>query len=157
MTSEQPFFSAFEIHWGLFIAPIVVIFLIAKKVPAAAALMIGTLLGALTAVIFQPEVVRSVAGMTNEVGYGMAAFKATIQSMALDSSVTTSNGMANDLLESSGMAGHAQYGLVDSLRHGVRGSYASNWYARENHSGYPERCSIYVWTGFSNRWHMFGF
>ena len=98
-------FSAFEIHWGLFIAPIVVIFLIAKKVPAAAALMIGTLLGALTAVIFQPEVVRSVAGMTNEVGYGMAAFKATIQSMALDSSVTTSNGMANDLLESSGMAG----------------------------------------------------
>jgi len=98
-------FSAFDIHWGLFFAPVIVIFLIAKKVPAAAALMIGTLLGAFTAIVFQPDVVRSVAGMTNGEGYGMAAFKATIQSMALDSSITTNNSMANDLLSSSGMAG----------------------------------------------------
>ena len=98
-------FAAFDIHWGLFIAPVVVIFLIAKKVPAAAALMIGTLLGALTAIIWQPDIIRSVAGMTENDGYGMAAFKASMQAMALDSSVTTSNAMANDLLESGGMAG----------------------------------------------------
>ena len=98
-------FAAFDIHWGLFIAPVVVIYLIAKKVPAAAALMIGTLLGALTAIIWQPDVIRSVAGMTENDGYGMAAFKASIQAMALDSSVSTSNAMANDLLESGGMAG----------------------------------------------------
>ena len=98
-------FAAFDIHWGLFIAPVVVIYLIAKKVPAAAALMIGTLLGALTAIIWQPDVIRSVAGLTENDGYGMAAFKASIQAMALDSSVATSNAMANDLLESGGMAG----------------------------------------------------
>jgi NhaC family Na+:H+ antiporter len=98
-------FAAFDIHWGLFIAPVVVIYLIAKKVPAAAALMIGTLLGAITAIIWQPDVIRSVAGMTENDGYGMAAFKASIQAMALDSSVSTSNAMANDLLESGGMAG----------------------------------------------------
>ena len=34
-----------------------------------------------------------------------AAFKASIQSMALDGAISTSNAMANDLLTSSGMAG----------------------------------------------------
>ncbi|MGB2189608.1 MAG: Na+/H+ antiporter NhaC family protein, partial [Flavobacteriales bacterium] len=42
-------FAAFNIHVGLFIAPVVVIVLIARKVPAAAVLLLGTLLGALTA------------------------------------------------------------------------------------------------------------
>lgn len=98
-------FDAFNIHWGLFIAPVVVVVMIARKVPAAAALFIGTLLGALTAVIFQPEVIRAVAGLGTDAGYGLASFKASIQAMALDSSVATSNAMANDLLSASGMAG----------------------------------------------------
>ena len=99
-------FAAFNIHFGLFIAPVVVIVLIARKVPAAAALLIGTLLGALTAVIFQPDIIREVAGVESDAGgFGLAAFKASIQSMALDSAISTSNAMANDLLTSSGMAG----------------------------------------------------
>ncbi len=99
-------FAAFNIHIGLFIAPVVVIVLIARKVPAAAALLIGTLLGALTAVVFQPDIIREVAGVGNESGgFLLAAFKASIQSMALDSAISTSNAMANDLLTSSGMAG----------------------------------------------------
>ncbi|MAI23194.1 MAG: Na+/H+ antiporter NhaC [Crocinitomicaceae bacterium] len=99
-------FAAFNIHIGLFIAPVVVIVLIARKVPAAAALLIGTLLGALTAVVFQPNVIRDVAGLGGEAnGFALAAFKACIQSMALESAISTSNDMANDLLTSSGMAG----------------------------------------------------
>ncbi len=99
-------FAAFNIHIGLFIAPVVVIVLIARKVPAAAALLIGALLGALTAVVFQPNVIRDVAGYGGEAsGFALAAFKACIQSMALDSAISTSNDMANDLLTSSGMAG----------------------------------------------------
>jgi len=99
-------FAAFNIHVGLFIAPVVVIVLIARKVPAAAALLIGTLLGALTAVVFQPDIIREVAGVGSEAGgFALAAFKASIQSMALDSAISTSNAMANDLLTSSGMAG----------------------------------------------------
>jgi len=46
-----------------------------------------------------------VSGLGTEAGYGLAAFKASIQSMALDSSVTTANAMANELLSASGMAG----------------------------------------------------
>ncbi|MFZ8836954.1 MAG: Na+/H+ antiporter NhaC family protein, partial [Flavobacteriales bacterium] len=59
-------FTEFNIHAGLFLAPVAVIVLIAKKVPAVAALMIGTVLGAITAVVFQPEIVREVANMTIE-------------------------------------------------------------------------------------------
>ena len=99
-------FEAFNIHVGLFLSPVVIIFLIARKVPAVPALLIGTLLGAVTAVIFQPDVIREVAGISDEAGgYALAAFKACIQSMALDSAISTSNDMANALLSSSGMAG----------------------------------------------------
>ena len=49
--------AKFNIHLGLFIAPVVVLVLIAKKVPAAAALFLGVVLGAITAIVFQPEVV----------------------------------------------------------------------------------------------------
>ena len=98
--------EAFNIHMGLFIAPAVVIVLIAKRVPAAAALLIGTLLGALTAVVFQPNIIREVADLGGEdKGFAIAAFKACIQSMASNSAISTSNAMANDLLTSSGMAG----------------------------------------------------
>ena len=45
--------SKFNIHLGLFIAPVIVLIMIAKKVPASAALFIGVLLGGLSAIIFQ--------------------------------------------------------------------------------------------------------
>ena len=98
-------YEAFDIHLGLFIAPVAVIVLIAKKVPAAAALMIGTLLGGLTAILFQPEIIRSVSGVSGDASYALASFKALIQSMALDSAVQTQNELANELLNASGMAG----------------------------------------------------
>ncbi|MDA0913203.1 MAG: Na+/H+ antiporter NhaC [Bacteroidetes bacterium] len=98
-------FTEFNIHAGLFLAPVAVIVLIAKKVPAVAALMIGTVLGAITAIVFQPEIVREVANMTNEGSYALASFKAAIHSMALDSSIASSNEMANELLKAKGMSG----------------------------------------------------
>ncbi|MFB1019490.1 MAG: hypothetical protein QMC37_04540, partial [Flavobacteriales bacterium] len=54
--------SKFNIHLGLFIAPVIVLIMIAKKVPAAAALFIGVLLGGLSAIIFQPQAVQELAG-----------------------------------------------------------------------------------------------
>ena len=98
--------NSFNIHGGLFIAPLAVIALIIKKVPAAPALFIGCLLGALTAIIFQPETIRSVAGLAAEEGsYAFAAFRASIQSMALDTAIVTGNSMADELLTSGGMKG----------------------------------------------------
>ena len=47
--------GAFSIHPGLFVAPIVVLVMIARKVPAAPALFVGVLVGALTAVVFSQK------------------------------------------------------------------------------------------------------
>ncbi|WP_420601973.1 Na+/H+ antiporter NhaC family protein [Flagellimonas sp.] len=64
--------AKFNINGWLFIVPIVVIFLIIKKTPPLVALLIGTLLGGLFALIFQPEIVSSLGGgdkLTFESGY----------------------------------------------------------------------------------------
>ena len=47
--------------------------MIARKVPAAPALFVGVLLGALTAVVFQPEVIRQIAGA--DLGYGSGVLR----------------------------------------------------------------------------------
>lgn len=95
--------GAFHIHPGLFVAPLAVLVMIARKVPAAPALFIGVLLGALTAVVFQPEVVRAVAG--EDWGFAAAAYIASMQAMALEVTITTGHELADELLSSSGMAG----------------------------------------------------
>ena len=95
--------GAFSIHPGLFVAPIVVLVMIARKVPAAPALFVGVLVGALTAVVFQPDVIRQVAG--RELGYAAASYVASMQAMALDVSVTTGHDLADELLSSGGMKG----------------------------------------------------
>lgn len=95
--------GAFSIHPGLFVAPVAVLVMIARKVPAAPALFVGVLLGALTAVVFQSDVVRQVAGPG--MGMGASAYIASMQAMALDVAVVTGHDLADELLSSSGMAG----------------------------------------------------
>jgi len=95
--------GAFSIHPGLFVAPVAVLVMIARKVPAAPALFVGVLLGALTAVVFQPEVIRQIAGA--DLGYGAASYVAFMQAMALDVAVVTGHDLADELLASSGMKG----------------------------------------------------
>jgi NhaC family Na+:H+ antiporter len=53
--------NTFTITPLLFIVPLLVILLIIKKVPAIPSLFIGTLLGALFAIIFQPQVVSQLS------------------------------------------------------------------------------------------------
>ena len=54
--------SKFNINYWLFIVPISVIFLISKKTPPLVALLSGTILGAIFALIFQPEIVLALSG-----------------------------------------------------------------------------------------------
>ncbi|MDA0569083.1 MAG: sodium:proton antiporter, partial [Bacteroidetes bacterium] len=95
--------SIFNIHPGLFVAPITVLVLIAKKMPAVPALFIGVLLGALTAVIFQPEAVQMLAG--EELSFGAAAYVASMKAMAVETSYTTNHVLADKLLSAGGMNG----------------------------------------------------
>ena len=95
--------SKFNISLGLFLVPVAVIALIVKKVPAAPALLIGALIGGITAIAFQPQIIESLA--TEGVGYGQAAYMAMIDAMTTDVAIVTGDAAADDLLSSGGMNG----------------------------------------------------
>ncbi|RMG19477.1 MAG: Na+/H+ antiporter NhaC [Bacteroidetes bacterium] len=95
--------SSFNINLLLFLVPVVVIWLIVKKMPAIPALFIGTLLGGLFAVIFQPETVKQLAGIQDN--YLRASYVAVTNAMANSTSLATDNEIVNNLLTAKGMEG----------------------------------------------------
>lgn len=87
----------------LFIVPVVVVLMIVKKTPPLIALLAGTLLGGVVALIFQPSLVASITGahsLNFENGY-----KGMLTAFTSDVSISTSNEALNDLFNSGGMAG----------------------------------------------------
>lgn len=108
--------AKFYISGWLFIVPAIVIILIVRKVPALPALLVGTLLGALFALIFQPDLVREISMSATYNGKlsdffirhtpdFSALFIGTMLSLFGDISIVTSHEMVNELLSSGGMAG----------------------------------------------------
>ena len=87
----------------LFLVPLVLFGIILLKVPPIPALLAGTLLGGIFGVIFQPEVIKTVAGITND--YTKAAYISVIQSMFGDISLTTTDPKITELMSTSGMRG----------------------------------------------------
>ncbi|MBU2946256.1 Na+/H+ antiporter NhaC [Zobellia uliginosa] len=94
---------AFNISPWLFLVPIIVVALIVKKTPPLAALLIGTLLGALFALIFQPDVVAHLTG-ANELTF-KSGYEGILTAITVETSVPTDNESLNDLFSASGMAG----------------------------------------------------
>lgn len=95
--------SSFYITPWLFLVPLAVILMIIKKVPALPALVVGTLLGGVFAIIFQPQLITQVSGIDNN--FFQASYIAVINAMGSDISITTSNEMINELLSTGGMFG----------------------------------------------------
>ncbi len=87
----------------LFLVPGVVIFMIVQKTKPLIALLVGSLLGSLFAIIFQPEIVAQVAG-ADSLSIS-SAYKGVIKAMTTDVAIVTENSDLNDLFTSSGMAG----------------------------------------------------
>lgn len=95
--------ATFNINGWLFLVPVAVIFLIIKKTPPLAALLIGTLLGAVFALFFQPDIVADITGakeLTFESGY-----KGVLQAITVETSIATDNTALNDLFAAKGMKG----------------------------------------------------
>jgi Na+:H+ antiporter, NhaC family len=95
--------ATFNISGWLFVVPILVIVLIVKKTSPLIALLFGTLLGAAAALIFQPEIVTSVAGadsLTFE-----SAYRGVMNAITVETSITTESEALNDLFSAGGMAG----------------------------------------------------
>ena len=71
--------AKFYISPVLFIVPAVVILLIIKKVPAIPALFVGVVIGAIAAIIFQPNTVKAVSGESEN--YVYASYKGATNAM----------------------------------------------------------------------------
>lgn len=100
--------DAFNISGWLFLVPAVVILMIVRRTKPLIALMIGTLLGALAAIIAQPSVVMNITGadqLTFE-----AAYKGVMTAMTVETAIETNNATLNDLFSSGGM-----YGMLGTI------------------------------------------
>ncbi|WP_299623367.1 Na+/H+ antiporter NhaC [uncultured Tenacibaculum sp.] len=95
--------KAFNVSPVLFIVPVLVVILIIKKTPPLIALLAGTLLGAIFALIFQPEAVAEIAGVKKEnLGFN-SAYKGIMKAMTVDTSIATDNEVLKDLFTAGGM------------------------------------------------------
>ncbi len=95
--------QSFNIHPILLLVPVFLIYIIVKKVSPVPALLAGALMGGIFAVIFQPEVIRSVSEVSGS--YIKASYVTVMKSMYGPVSVETSNASVNELLSTGGMAG----------------------------------------------------
>ena len=93
----------FNINLWLFIVPLIVILAIIKKIPAIPALLLGTILAGIFAVIFQPQIINEIAGSNGS--YFQQSYMAVINSIAVEVRVNTDNEIANGLLKAKGMFG----------------------------------------------------
>lgn len=94
--------NTFYITPWVFIVPAVVIFLIVRKVQSIAALLIGVLLGAIFALIFQPDIVVAVSGGDTFNFYN--AYKGMMLAITTDVRVLSPLESLNALFEAGGMA-----------------------------------------------------
>lgn len=95
--------GAFNVTPWLFLVPVVLFIIIIKKVPPIPSLMIGTLLGGVFGVIFQPHIVAQVAGDVSNIW--QSSYMGVMKSMFGEIAIVTNDAEVNELLQTSGMAG----------------------------------------------------
>ncbi len=87
----------------LFIVPAIMVFMIVKKIAAIPVLLTSTLLGIVTALIFQQNIIVEVAEYSG--AYWEVMFAGCMKALYGKITIATSNDMVNELLSSKGMAG----------------------------------------------------
>jgi len=99
--------AKFNVSPWLMLVPAFLIFIIVKKIPPLPALLAGSLMGAVFALIFQPHLIREVAltldGTTTT--FFKSSYLTVMQSIFGDIAILTPNEMVNELLTSTGMRG----------------------------------------------------
>ena len=94
--------KAFNINPWLFLVPVIVIGLITKKTPPLIALTAGTILAAIFALFFQPQIIMNIAGAT-ELNFN-SAYKGLMTAITVKTTIVTDNEILADLFTSGGMA-----------------------------------------------------
>ncbi len=95
--------KSFFIHPALLLVPATVILLIFKKTPPLVALLAGVLLGGLTALFFQKELLLKM--IEPHQTYYIGAYKNIMKAVVWDINIDTANPILNELFSSSGMKG----------------------------------------------------
>ena len=85
----------------LLLAPLLVVILIVRRVPALPVMFIATLLGSLLSALVQPDIVQQIGGSDDWLGM----YRGLVQTIVGDSQIETGHEFSNELLSSSGMAG----------------------------------------------------
>ncbi|MFT5886296.1 MAG: NhaC family Na+:H+ antiporter [Arcticibacterium sp.] len=100
---QEAITDTFTINPWLFLVPVLVIFLIVRKTEPLIALFIGTIGGAVLALIFQPDIVVKISG-ESELTF-VSAYKGIINAISGPAGIETSKEELVDLFKSKGMAG----------------------------------------------------
>lgn len=95
--------AAFTINGWLFLVPLAVILMIVRKAPPLVALLIGTLLGGVFALWFQPDIVAGITG-AKELNFE-SGYKGILNAITVNTAIETDNPALNDLFSAKGMAG----------------------------------------------------
>ncbi|MCI1647081.1 MAG: Na+/H+ antiporter NhaC [Bacteroides sp.] len=90
--------SRFNITPWLLLVPVVTGILIARKAPSIITLFLSTMLAGLFAVIFQPDLLKEIAGENN-------IFKGIMMTLYGNTNLSTSNSILTDLVATRGMSG----------------------------------------------------
>lgn len=93
----------FNIHWGLFLIPLIVIVLIIKKTPPLVALFIGTILGAATAFFFQKDLLLELSGASQL--DRITAYKTLMDAITISTQIPSNDPILRELFSSGGMQG----------------------------------------------------
>ena len=93
----------FYISPNLFLVPLIVIIMIVKKTPPLLALFIGTLLGGLFALIFQPQLLMDLS--ESSVLNFKAIYKSIFNAITVNTHIETNDPLLNELFSSGGMQG----------------------------------------------------
>lgn len=93
----------FNISPWLFLVPLVVILMIVKKTPPLLALFVGTILGGLFALIFQPQLLIDLS--ESSVLNFKTIYKSIFNAITVDNQIETNDPLLNELFSSGGMQG----------------------------------------------------
>ncbi len=95
--------DTFNVTPWLFIVPVFLIFIIIKKVKPIPSMLLGTLAGGLFAIIFQPDIIQHISGITDN--YAEASYVSVMKAMYGEIKIVTENQKINDLFGTGGMEG----------------------------------------------------
>lgn len=95
--------KSFNVSPWLFLVPLIVVFLIIKKAPPLLALLVGTLLGGVFALIFQPGIVSTIGG--GESLNFTTGYKGILNAITVNTAVPSDNEILSDLFTAKGMSG----------------------------------------------------